>query len=164
MDTRQLGAQTGAPLGMEGVAFRGALAVLGMARARAAPMTEPSLIHVAGPPEAGKTALIEAVLARSDEPVLVARCIPISGSRTKESAPRSDRELQRLRRAGAAAVARYSFPPERDVFVDFFETGLMLNLSQAVILEGGDPLGSYDLRVFVAPTPAAGETVPPECP
>ena len=120
-------------------------------------MIERSFIHVAGPPKAGKTSLLEAVLSRTEEPVLVARCVLGSGTRAKESAPKTDRELERLRRAGAAAVARYRFAPSRFAFDDFFQSELMSEPSQAVILEGSDALGTYDLRVFVAPAPAPGE-------
>jgi len=118
---------------------------------------ERSFIHVAGPPKAGKTSLVEAVLSRTEEPVLVARCVLGSGSKAKESAPKTDRELERLRRAGAAAVTRYQLSPSRFAFDDFFQSELMEEFSQAVILEGGDPLGTYDLRVFVAPAPASSE-------
>jgi hypothetical protein len=43
--------------------------------------------------------------------------------------------------------------------VDFFETELMADYSEAVILEGDNPLGYIDLDVSVAPPPAARQAL-----
>jgi hypothetical protein len=43
--------------------------------------------------------------------------------------------------------------------ISFYETDLMSNYSEAVILEGDNPLEYADLEVFVAPVPDAGETL-----
>jgi hypothetical protein len=56
-------------------------------------------------------------------------------------------------------VALFAFP-ENDIGSDaFFMTNLMMDYSQAVLLEGDNPLGFIDLAIFVAPAPRANETL-----
>ena len=121
-------------------------------------MIERSLIHVAGPPGSGKTAFIEMLLRGIDGPVLVARCVRNDALRgPRESAPKTDSELKRYRAAGASGAARFVFPHGDAAFDDFFTTDLMADYSEAVVLEGDNPLNLADLAVFVAPPlPVAG--------
>jgi hypothetical protein len=123
-------------------------------------MIQRALIHVQGPDGCGKTAFVEALLAAGDAPMIVGRCTrDDSVRRIRESSPRRDPELQRYRRAGAGAAAVLRFPSDNANLVDFYESRLMLEYSEAVILEGDNPAGYADLEVFVAPAPAAGETL-----
>ena len=121
-------------------------------------MRERAFVHVAGPPGSGKTTLIEAMLRAAGELILAARCVRDNALReARETAPKSHPELHRYRRAGASGVALFAFP-EDDIGSDaFFMTNLMTDYSQAVVLEGDNPLGFVDLGVFVAPAPRAGE-------
>ena len=115
-------------------------------------MIERALIHVAGPAGAGKTTLIESLLRAYDGCVLVARCMRNDSlRRSKETSPRKHPELQRYRTAGAVGVATFSFPTD-DIDSDaFFATNLMLDFSEAVVLEGDRPFSYLDLQVYVAP-------------
>ncbi len=123
-------------------------------------MRERALVHVGGPSGSDKTALVEAILAAADGPVLAARCVRDDGlRRPRESSPRTHVELRRYLQAGAYAAAVYAFPGQVADPISFYETDLMLNYSKAVILEGDDPLGFVDLEVFVAPVPNARETL-----
>lgn len=65
-------------------------------------------------------------------------------------------KLRRHRQAGAIAAAVFAFPPRAMVPDDFFETNLMTNSSEAVILEGDNPLLYVDLDVFIAPATRGG--------
>jgi len=115
---------------------------------------------VGGPNGSGKTAFVEAILAAADGPILAARCVRHDAlRRPRESSPRTHPELQRYLGAGAYAAALFVFPGQAADPIVFYETDLMLNYSEAVILEGDDPLGYVDLKVFVAPVPDAGETL-----
>lgn len=98
-------------------------------------MIRRALIHVAGPPESGKTTLIERLL---DKQLAFAACI--RGERVerlrreRESAPKKHSELRRYREAGASAVAFYRFPsPDTEAFYD---SEVMGNYSEAVFIEG----------------------------
>jgi hypothetical protein len=51
----------------------------------------------------------------------------------------------------------FRFPGDGSAFDAFFSSELMTDYSEAVVLEGDDPLGLADLKVFVAPVPASGE-------
>jgi hypothetical protein len=66
-----------------------------------------ALVHVAGPPGAGKTAFVETVLAHVGQRVMIAaRCQRDDTlSEPGESRPGADPGLGRYRRAGAIAVA-----------------------------------------------------------
>ncbi|MDA8038628.1 MAG: hypothetical protein M0Z69_05605 [Actinomycetota bacterium] len=121
-------------------------------------MIERAFVHVGGPPGSGKTTFIEAMLAGADALALVARCLRDDTlAQARESTPRAHPELRRYRQAGAAGVAAYTFPGQQSGTDDFFMTNLMMNYSQAVVVEGDSPLDYVDLRVFVAPAPARTE-------
>ena len=123
-------------------------------------MRDRRLVHVAGPRGAGKTTFVEVLLARRHGFVTVARCVRNDTlPRLRESSPRNHPELRRYLRAGAYAAALITFPAHPSTQMDFFETNLLMEYSTAVLLEGDDPLGNVDLRVFVAPPPEAGETL-----
>ena len=123
-------------------------------------MRQRALIAVAGPKGVGKTTLIERVLGGSGESILSARCVRNDSlRRARETAPKAHPELRRYRDAGATGAALFAFP-EADIGSDaFFTTHLMEDYSNAVLLEGDNPLGFSDLAVFVAPPPADGETL-----
>ena len=123
-------------------------------------MRERTLVHVAGPEGAGKTTFVEAMVSTLGWFVLAARCVrDDSLRRSRETVPKAHAELRRYREAGATGAALFAFP-ERDIGSDaFFVTHLMEDYSQAAVLEGDNPIEFVDLAVFVAPAPAAGETV-----
>jgi hypothetical protein len=115
-------------------------------------------IHVAGPPGAGKTTLIETFLQTSTFSVLVARGRRDDRlRRSRETSPRADDELRRYRRAGATGAAVFTFPPNEASLDDFFETDLMQNYSEAVVIEGDAPPRFGEVTVYVAP-PLPDET------
>jgi hypothetical protein len=121
-------------------------------------MISRALIHVVGPASSGKTVFIEAMLPRSGALVMAARCVRDDSVRQlRETTPAGHPELRRYQEAGAIAAALLTFPGDADLAEDFFSTDLMMDYSQAVVLEGDSPLRFVDLRVFVAPAPAEGE-------
>ena len=67
--------------------------------------------------------------------------------------------MRRYRAAGAPDAGRFTFPSDRDAADDFFTTRLLTDVSDAVVIEGDSPLRDADLRVFVAPPPAAGQAL-----
>jgi hypothetical protein len=67
--------------------------------------------------------------------------------------------MRRYRAAGATEAGRFTFPSDRDSADDFFRSRLMTAASDIVVLEGDSPLRGADLRVFVAPPPAAGQAL-----
>lgn len=123
-------------------------------------MRERALIHIAGPEGAGKTTFAEAILAGTNGWLLAARCRrDDSLRRSRETNPKSHPELRRYREAGSTGTALFEFPQSEVDSDAFFETDLMGNYSQAVLLEGDSPLGFADLAVFVAPPLPAGRTL-----
>lgn len=114
-------------------------------------MIERALIHVAGPPGAGKTALVEALLRTVDGPVICVR-----GERDDtlsgpcESSSARDPELRRYSRAGATGVGRFRFPAG-DEGDGFFCSDVMSDYSRAIVIEGDCPIEHADLVVYVAP-------------
>jgi hypothetical protein len=70
-----------------------------------------------------------------------------------------DPEVRRYRAAGASDAGRFTFPSGRDVADAFFAGRLLTDISDVVVIEGDSPLRDADLRVFVAPPPAAGQTL-----
>jgi len=123
-------------------------------------MRERALVHVAGPPGSGKTTFIEAILSAAGGTVLVARCVRDDALRqARETAPKNHPELRRYRLAGASGAALFAYPANNIGWDAFFMTELMTDYSQAVLLEGDNPLGFTDLAVFVAPSPPADEAL-----
>ena len=123
-------------------------------------MRERALIHIAGPQGAGKTTFAEAILGSTDSFVLAARCRrDDSLRRSRETSPKAHPELGRYREAGASGAALFEFPQSEVDSDAFFETDLMADYSQAVLLEGDSPLAFVDLAVFVAPPLPAGRTL-----
>lgn len=115
-------------------------------------MISRAYIHVAGPPGAGKTTLIETFLQASAFSILVARGRRDDRlRRARETTPRGDVELRRYRRAGATGAAVFSFPPNEASLDDFFETDLMQDYSEAVVIEGDAPPRFGEIVVYVAP-------------
>ena len=122
-------------------------------------MRQRALIHVGGPAGAGKTTFIEAMLEGNDGFILAARCLRDDAlSRAGEASPKKHPELQRYRDAGASGMALFRFPAN-DGNETFFETDLMADYSQAVVLEGDNPIEFVDLDVFVAPLLPPGKTL-----
>jgi len=121
-------------------------------------MTTRAIIRVAGRPQSGKTSFVEAMLSWLDERILAARCVrDDSLCQPRESVPKAHPELRRYCRAGASGAALFRFPGDGSAFDGFFSSEFMTDYSEAVMLEGDDPLGLADLKVFVAPVPAPGE-------
>ena len=121
-------------------------------------MRSRAIIRVAGPPQSGKTSFVEAMMSSLDELILAARCVRDDSLRQpRETVPKSHPELRRYGRAGASGAALFRFPGDGSAFDGFFSSNLMTGYSEAVVLEGDDPLGLADLKVFVAPVPAPGE-------
>jgi len=115
-------------------------------------MIQRAIIHVAGPPGAGKTSFVEHLLHGIDQEVLAARCRRDASRRQpREASPMTDRELRRYREAGAVGAAMFTFPADGVVTDDFYMTRLMGEDSQAVVVEGDSPLEAVDLRVYVSP-------------
>jgi len=109
-------------------------------------------IHVAGPPGAGKTTLIETFLQTSAFSVLIARGRRDDRlRRSREKSPRADDELRRYRRAGATGSAVFAFPPNEASLDDFFESDLVQEYSEAVVIEGDAPPRFGEVIVYVAP-------------
>jgi len=99
-----------------------------------------AFIHVEGPDGCGKTTFVEALLAAADAPMIVGRCTrDDSLRRIRESSPRGDPELRRYLRAGAGAATVFAFPRQDANPVNFYDSRLMLEYSEAVILEGDNP-------------------------
>jgi molybdopterin-guanine dinucleotide biosynthesis protein len=118
------------------------------------------IIHVDGPPGAGKTTFVERLLVALDEWVLAVRCRRGESLRqARESFSARDPEVRRYRVAGASDAGRFTFPAAQDSADDFFTSRLLTDVSDVVVIEGDSPLGDADLRVFVAPPPAAGQTL-----
>jgi hypothetical protein len=119
-----------------------------------------AIIHIDGPPGAGKTAFVERLVSVLDEWVLAVRCRRDQSLRqARESPSTRDPEVRRYRAAGASDAGRFTFPSGRDVADDFFTSRLLTDISHVVVVEGDSPLRDADLRVFVAPPPAAGQAL-----
>lgn len=120
-------------------------------------MIHRAVIHVAGPPKAGKTTLIERLLEREAVLAICVRGEKVPRlRREKESAPKGDPELRRYRDLGAT-VACYRFPHEDPEA--FYDSEVMGDYSEVVLIEGDCPLAWVDLSVFVAPAPQPGESL-----
>jgi molybdopterin-guanine dinucleotide biosynthesis protein len=118
------------------------------------------IIHVDGPPGAGKTAFVERLLGALDGWVLAVRCRRNESLRqARESSSARDPEVRRYRVAGASDAGLFTFPAARDSVDDFFTSRLLTDVSDVVVIEGDSPLPDADLRVFVAPPPAARQTL-----
>ena len=123
-------------------------------------MRERVVVHVAGPPGCGKTTFIESALGAIEGLIVAARCVRDNTRRhARETAPKTHPELRRYRDAGASGAALFVFPESDSRSDAFFMTELMGDYSQSVILEGDNPLRYVDFAVFVAPPPAAGESL-----
>ena len=69
---------------------------------------------------------------------------------------KQDAELRRYREAGAADAILYRFPERHARDESFFLTEMMEDYSNAVILEGKEPVPYADVSVYVAEPPDDG--------
>jgi hypothetical protein len=123
-------------------------------------MIERAIIHVTGPRGAGKTTLIAHVLRKTGRMVAAVRCIRDDGLRApKESAPKGHPELQAYRAAGADPVALYRFPRQLAGLDALYNTSLMEDYFEALLLEGDLPVPWVDLTVYVVPPVPEGEAL-----
>jgi molybdopterin-guanine dinucleotide biosynthesis protein len=107
-----------------------------------------AIIHIDGPPGAGKTAFVERLVSVLDEWVLAVRCRRDQSLRqARESPSARDPEVRRYRAAGASDAGRFTFPSGRDVADDFFTSRLLTDISDVVVIEGDSPLRDADLQV-----------------
>jgi hypothetical protein len=121
---------------------------------------ERNFIHIDGQPGAGKTTLLEQLLRSNRSLHLsVLRTETIHGLvEPRESGPSNDEELQRLLLANAFQVARLGCPPDDPIDEIVWETDLLMDYCQGVLIEG--PLSSgfpAYLRIFVSGPPARGQ-------
>ena len=119
-----------------------------------------NIVHVQGPPGAGKTAFVEALLGRLEHLVTCVRAErddslsgPVESARTRSA------DLRRFASAGACCVAHYRFPACRTAHEDFYLSGFMQEYSEAIIVEGDCPVAAADLAVWVGPALPAGESL-----
>lgn len=122
-------------------------------------MFERSLIHVDGPPGAGKTAFIEALLA--DSRVYEGSFVAVRTRRDESAVKPRVRtvddgdvspELRRYWSAGPLAAMEYHFDePNAD---DFFMSDVGQELWDLALIEGDEPTGLPDLVVHVLPASA----------
>lgn len=123
-------------------------------------MIERAFVHVGGPAGGGKTTFVETILGCIDRLMLAARCVRDDAlRRSRESASKSHAELRRYRDAGAAGAAAFSFPSGDVGSEEFFMTDLLGDYSEAVLIEGDNPIAFVDLRVFVTGPLPAGKTL-----
>lgn len=120
-----------------------------------------AFIHVAGPNGCGKTTFLETLpTPAGDPPIVAGRCTRDDRvRRMRESSPRVIPNSSGIGGAGAWAAAVFTFSRDNANLVEFYESRLMLEYSQAVIVEGDNTAGYADLEVFVAPAPLPGETL-----
>ncbi len=103
-------------------------------------MKQRAIIHVGGPPGAGKTTLVEHLFRGTDQGILAARCRrDDSLRRPREASPKTDLELRRYPEAGADGAAVFTFPAGDLAADEFYTTRLMEEYSRAVVLEGDSP-------------------------
>jgi MoxR-like ATPase len=70
------------------------------------------IVHIDGPPGAGKTAFVERLLGALDEWVLAVRCRRDESLRqARGSSAARDPEVRRYRAAGASEGGRFTFRP-----------------------------------------------------
>lgn len=111
------------------------------------------LLHIGGPPGAGKTTFIEAVLADNDDQAFIVvrarRDASLRAPRTSSTVREFERdpELRRYLDAGAMTATGYVFGSANAD--DFFMSEFMEDYSTAVAIEGDDPIGLADLNVHV---------------
>jgi hypothetical protein len=118
------------------------------------------IVHIDGPPDAGKTTFVERLLGALDEWVLAVRCRRDDSLRqARESSAARDPEVHRYRAAGASDAGRFVFPSGRDAADDFYTSRLLADVSDVVVIEGDSPLRDADLWVFVASPPAVGQAL-----
>jgi hypothetical protein len=118
------------------------------------------IVHIDGPPGAGKTAFVERLLGVLDEWVLAVRCCRDESLRqARGSSAARDPEVRRYRAAGASEGGRFTFPSGRATADDFLSSRLLTDVWDVIVIEGDSPLREADLRVFVAPPPAAGQAL-----
>jgi hypothetical protein len=124
-------------------------------------MRNRTVVHIDGPAEAGKTTFIERVLGSNAPMAICARTVPAVRSGRKQPVAERDAapaELARYKRAGAIKAGQRGVDADYSI-EEFFTDPLIDDYSESIIVEGSISLPYTDLRVFVAPAPASGETL-----
>ena len=115
-------------------------------------MRQRAILQVAGPPGAGKTRFLEHLLGGMEESILCIRGRKDDSiRRPEETEPQDHPELRRYREAGATGAALYRFPSSKRDPGAFFDSRLLEDWSEAVVIEGDTPVPHMDLVVFLAP-------------
>ncbi len=116
-------------------------------------MRQRLIVHVNGPPGAGKTRFIETMLEADLGLSICVRGVQEAKRRkVLETIEENDEELRRYAEAGAVAIVRFRFGrPDGNAF---FGSRVMQDFSEVVMIEGDCPIEwGADLEVFVAPVP-----------
>ena len=121
-------------------------------------MIHRALLHVAGLPGVGKTTFIERFLESKAALTICVRAEEAAELRQEtETTPTRHPEIRRYLESGASDAVLYRFPrPDTDAFYD---SDVMADYSEAVIVEGDSPVEYVDLSIFVAPCPRPDESL-----
>jgi len=100
-----------------------------------------ALIHVDGPPGAGKTTLVEALLTHTDHMITAMRCVRDDTlPEPRESLAKTDPERAAIGQPARTPPPCTPSPPPATPHDAFFQTNFMQDFSHAVMIEGDCPV------------------------